>query len=413
MRRREFLSLATAAWAGYCLPNCRAWAYDNNNQDSKKLIVVILRGGIDGLNVVVPHGEAEYYKIRPTIAVPKGNLIDLDGHFGMHPALAPLQPLWQNKTLAFVHASGSPDPTRSHFDAQDYLESGVPGSKTTNTGWLNRLLSQLPTKSSPVRAISIGPTLPRICSGPATVANVPPDTKDRELLLDKPMIEQAFNQLYLPRKDEMSKIYGEAIAAHKQVNQALDLAEKQDEADKKEQLIANKGAPLPRNYGRFGKQIAGLFRSDPTVQIAFVDFGGWDTHVNQGAATGQLANHLTPLAGGLSDLIKGLGPLYANTQIIVMSEFGRTAHENGNAGTDHGHGNVIWLMGAGIPGGNVYAKWAGLNTSGLYEARDLAATTDFRSVLCAALVNHMSLSAKALNTIFPDFQYTANPFVRA
>lgn len=412
MNRRKFLNLMAATWAGYSLPRCQAWAYGNGAADSKKLVVVILRGGIDGLNVVVPFGDAEYYKIRPTIAVQRGSVIDLDGHFGMHPALAPLQPYWQNKTMAFVHASGSPDPTRSHFDAQDYLESGVPGSKTVNSGWLNRLLSQLPTKSSPVRAISIGPTLPRICSGPATVATVAADTKDRALSVDKPGIEQAFNQLYLPRKDEMSKIYGEAIAAHKQVNQALDMADKQDEADRKEQLIANKGAPLPSNYGHFGKQIAGLFRSDPTVQIAFVDFGGWDTHVNQGSATGQLANHLTPLTGGLSDLIKGLGPLYANTQIIVMSEFGRTAHENGNGGTDHGHGNVIWLMGSSTPGGKVYAKWAGLNTTGLYESRDLAATTDFRSVLCASLADHMGLSSTALKTIFPDFQYAANPFMR-
>jgi uncharacterized protein (DUF1501 family) len=413
MNRREFLNLMASTWAGYSLPRCQAWAYGNGAADSKKLVVVILRGGIDGLNVVVPFGDAEYYKIRPTIAVQRGSVIDLDGHFGMHPALAPLQPYWQNKTMAFVHASGSPDPTRSHFDAQDYLESGVPGSKTVNSGWLNRLLTQLPTKSSPVRAISIGPTMPRICSGPATVATVAADTKDRALSVDKPGIEQAFNQLYLPRKDEMSKIYSEAIAAHKQVNQALDMADKKDEADRKEQLIANKGAPLPTNYGHFGKQIAGLFRSDPTVQIAFVDFGGWDTHVNQGSATGQLANHLTPLAGGLSDLIKGLGPLYANTQIIVMSEFGRTAHENGNGGTDHGHGNVIWLMGGNTPGGKVYAKWAGLNANGLYESRDLAATTDFRSVLCASLADHMGLSSTSLKTIFPDFQYATNPFARA
>lgn len=413
MRRREFLSLIAATCAAYAMPYCRVWAYSNGSSDGKKLVVIILRGGIDGLNVVVPFGDAEYYKIRPTIAVQRASLIDLDGHFGMHPALAPLQPLWQNRSLAFVHASGSPDPTRSHFDAQDYLESGLPGSKTINSGWLNRLLGILPTKNSPVRAISIGPTLPRICSGPATVATVAADTKERSLSVDKPAIEQAFNQLYLPRKDEMSRIYGEAMAAHKQVNQALDKAEKQDEADRKEQLLANKGAPLPRNYGHFGKQLAGLFRSDPTMQIAFVDFGGWDTHVNQGAATGQLANHLTPLAGGLADLMRGLGPLYKDTQIIVMSEFGRTAHENGNGGTDHGHGNVIWLLGGDTPGGKVYARWAGLTTNSLYESRDLAATTDFRSVLCAMLTEHMRLSTSALNTVFPDFQYSTNPFVRA
>jgi uncharacterized protein (DUF1501 family) len=415
VKRREFLRLVAATYASYLVPHCRAWAYStsSDNFDNTKLIVVILRGGIDGLNVIVPHGDSEYYGMRPSIGVQRGNLYDLDGHFGMHPALSGLEPFWKNKTLAFVHASGSPDPTRSHFDAQDYLESGVPGSKLISTGWLNRLLGQLPAKSSPVRAISIGPTLPRIFSGLATVATVPPETKNRSLALDRPPIEQAFDQLYLGRKDELSNVYGEALAAHKEVTQALDIADKQDQAMLREQIIANKGAPLPRNYNYFGKQIAALFRTDPSVQVAFVDFGGWDTHVNQGAAQGQLANHLTPLAAGLADLSRGLGSLYGNTQIVVMSEFGRTAHENGNGGTDHGHGNVIWLMGGSTPGGKVYARWAGLKNSGLYESRDLAATTDFRSVLCASLAEHMHLSSTALNNIFPDFQYTTNPFVRA
>jgi len=418
MNRRTFLNLTAATCASYLVPHCRAWALrdESGTASNNKLIVVILRGGIDGLNVVVPHGEADYYTLRPSIGIQRGNLFDLDGHFGLHPALSALEPFWKNRTLSFVHASGSPDPTRSHFDAQDYLESGAPGSKVISTGWLNRLLAQLPTKASPVRAISLGPTLPRICSGPATVATVAPETKNRTLLVDKPTIEQAFDQLYLPRKDEMSKVYADAQAAHKEVSHALDVADKQDEAERKEQIIANKGAPLPRNYNYFGKQIAGLFRTDPSVQIAFVDFGGWDTHINQGAAQGQLANHLTPLGAGLADLAKGLGPLYDSTQIIVMSEFGRTAHENGNGGTDHGHGNVIWLMGGGAGGapigGKVYARWAGLKTGGLYEQRDLAATTDFRSVLCALLADRMKLSSTALAAIFPDFQYTTNPFVQ-
>jgi uncharacterized protein (DUF1501 family) len=414
MKRREFLSLAAATTASYLVPHCRAWAYGGGSQngDSKKLVVVILRGGIDGLNVVVPHGDPDYYKLRPTIGIPRASLYDLDGHFGMHPALSALQPFWQNKTLAFIHASGSPDPTRSHFDAQDYLESGAPGSKVISTGWLNRLLAQLPARESPVRAISFGPTLPRICSGPATVATVAPESKNRELAVDKPAIEAAFDQLYIHRNDDMSKAYSEGLAAHKEVSRAFDVAEKQDKDALREQLIANKGAPLPRTYTYFGKQIAGLIRTDPSVQVAFVDFGGWDTHVNQGAAQGQLANHLTPLAAGLADLVKGLGTLYNDTQIVVMSEFGRTAHENGNGGTDHGHGNVIWLLGGDTPGGKVYARWSGLNTAGLYESRDLAATTDFRSVLCASLADHMRLSSTALATVFPDFQYTVNPFAR-
>ena len=308
MKRREFLRLAAATCASYLVPHCRVWAYSNGAEsaENSKLIVIILRGGIDGLNVVVPYGDPEYYSLRPSIAIQRGNLYDLDGHFGLNPALSALQPFWQNKSLAFVHASGSPDPTRSHFDAQDYLESGVPGSKVVTTGWLNRLLAQLPAKNSPVRAISIGPTQPRIFSGPAAVATIAPETKNRSLVVDRPAIEQAFDQLYLGRKDELSKVYGEALAAHKEVTQALDIAEKQDQAMLREQIIANKGAPSPKNYNYFGKQIAALFRTDPFVQVAFVDFGGWDTHVNQGSAQGQLFNHLTPLASGLADLARGL-----------------------------------------------------------------------------------------------------------
>jgi len=412
MNRREFLKIMAATYASSLVPHCRAWAYSNgtDNVDANKLIVIILRGGIDGLNVIVPHGDKRYYDLRPTIGIQRGSLYDLDGHFGMHPALSPLQPFWQNRTLAFIHASGSPDPTRSHFDAQDYLESGVPGMKTISTGWLNRLLSELPSKKSPVRAISIGPTLPRIMSGPATVATVAAEMKNRQLEVDKPAIERAFDQLYSRQGDELSKVYAEALSAHKEVSQAMDMAEKADMNT--EQIIANKGAPLPRNYNYFGRQIAALFRTDPSVQIAFADFGGWDTHVNEGTAQGQLASHLTPLAAGLADLAKGLGALYANTNIVVMSEFGRTAKENGNSGTDHGHGNVMWLLGGGIPGGKVYGRWAGLNDHDLYESRDVPVTTDYRSALTAVVAERFRLARPALTTIFPDFQYTADPFVR-
>jgi uncharacterized protein (DUF1501 family) len=410
MNRREFLKIVAATYASSMVPHCRAWAYSNgtDNVDANKLIVIILRGGIDGLNVIIPHGDKRYYDLRPSIAIQRGSLYDLDGHFGMHPALSALQPFWKNRTLAFVHAAGSPDPTRSHFDAQDYLESGVPGMKTISTGWLNRLLTNLPAKKSPVRAISIGPTLPRIMSGPATVATVAPEMKGRQLELDKPPIERAFDQLYLGRNDELAKVYSEGLSAHKEVSQAMDIAEKMDT----EQIIANKGAPLPRRFNYFGRQISSLFRTDPSVQIAFADFGGWDTHVNEGTAQGQLASHLTPLAQGLADLATGLGPLYANTNIVVMSEFGRTAKENGNSGTDHGHGNVMWLLGGGIPGGKVYGRWAGLNDHDLYENRDVPVTTDYRSVLAAVVAERFRLTRPAVEAVFPDFQYTYDPFVR-
>ncbi|HEY9754675.1 MAG TPA: DUF1501 domain-containing protein [Oculatellaceae cyanobacterium] len=420
MNRRQFLQLAAATSASLLVPHSRVWAFSNGNDDpySKKLIVVLLRGGMDGLNVVVPYADATYQQIRPKIALQKPGdqrgVLDLDGYFGLHPALAPLMPFWQERSLAFVHAAGSPDSTRSHFDAQDYMESGVPGLKNINTGWLNRLVQELPTRKSPVQAVSIGPILPRIMSGPANIATVAQEAKTRKMAVDRPAIGSAFEQLYSGRKDELSHVYSEGMAAHKEVADAMQKAEaEQNDPMSREQMIANKGAPLPKNFNYFGKQISALFRHDPSVQVAFVDFGGWDTHINEGSAQGQLANHLTPLGAGLADLINGLGPMYKNTQIIVMSEFGRTAKENGNGGTDHGHGNVMWLLGKDVAGGKVYGRWAGLTPGALHEQRDLPTSTDFRTVISSLIGDHLSLSRQQMAKVFPDFQNSGDPFVRA
>jgi uncharacterized protein (DUF1501 family) len=420
MNRREFLKLAAASSVCLFSPVGSAWALRNGGEDAdgKKLIVVLLRGGADGLSIVAPYGDSKYYDIRPRIALARpgtaDGVLDLDGYFGLHPALAPLMPFWQNKSLAFVHACGSPDPSRSHFDAQDYMESGVPGMRSINTGWMNRLVSQLPAKNSPVQAISLGPTLPRIFSGPASVATVAKNVKSQKMAVDRPGIGKAFNQLYSGLNDDIGKAYAEGIAAHLEVNRVLTAAEKESpDSMSQEQIIANRGAPSPKNFNQFGKQVAALFRNDPAVQVAFIDFGGWDTHVNQGTAQGQLANHLQPLATGLADLIQGLGPMYKNTTIAIMSEFGRTAKENGNSGTDHGHGNVMWLLGGDIPGGKVYGRWAGLATNQLHESRDLPTSTDFRSVVSTLLSDHMNVSQIALAKVFPDFQLSQNPFVRA
>jgi uncharacterized protein (DUF1501 family) len=431
MNRREFLQLAAATSASLLVPHSRVWAYSNgrDNEDSKKVIVVLLRGGMDGLNVVAPYADPIYQQIRPRIALQRPGTdrgaLDLDGYFGLHPAMDALMPFWQDKSLAFVHASGSPDQTRSHFDAQDYMEGGVPGLKNINTGWLNRLVAQLPPKQSPVQAVSIGPVLPRIMAGPASIATVAPEAKTRKMAVDRPVVASAFDALYANRKDQLGNVYSEGVAAHKEVLDAMHESEQADNAAAvartgaathtmdTEQVLANKGAPLPKNFNYFGKQIAALFKHAPSVQVAFVDFGGWDTHINEGSATGQLANHLRPLAAGLADLIRGLGPMYKNTQIIVMSEFGRTAKENGNAGTDHGHGNVMMLFGKDVPGGKVYGRWGGLSANALHEQRDLPTTTDFRQVLTSILGDHMQFSNQQLAKIFPDFQIGGNPFVRA
>jgi uncharacterized protein (DUF1501 family) len=432
MNRRDFLKAACASSLVNMLgfhPN--VWAYSNGKDDpahpSKKLIVVLLRGGVDGLNVVAPYGDNRYKSLRPSIALSRSEsgaaLIDLDGYFGLHPAMSPLISAWQNKTMAFVHDCGSPDPTRSHFDAQDYMESGVPGQKSVATGWLNRLVGQLPTRHSPVQAISVGPVLPRICSGPTTIATVSRAISKSKSVMDRPVIASSFHDLYSGLNDDLGRAFTEGVAAHTAINEIMDTPDlpadqstsesammARDPEMGREQKVANAGAPTPRAYNKFGTQLANLFRKDPTVQVAFVDFGGWDTHIRQGAGQGQLANHLAPLAFGLSELIQGLGPLYKDTTIMVMSEFGRTAKENGNGGTDHGHGNVMWLLGGDIPGGKVYGRWAGLGSNNLHEDRDLPASTDFRTVISTVLTDHMHLAKPSLNIIFPDFQYPGSPF---
>jgi uncharacterized protein (DUF1501 family) len=407
MNRRDFLKAAAASSMYSVFPYLQGWTYSGSTKSAdKRLIVILLRGGMDGLNVVVPYGDPNYYALRPSIAVPKpGNelgVIDLDGHFGLHPALDPLMPFWKDKSLAFIHASGSPDPTRSHFDAQDYMESGIPGQKMGTTGWLNRLVEQLPSKHSHLQALSFGPILPKIFSGPAEVATVSKPGGNNKLVLDRPVFGKLFAQMYEGRNDAVGKAFCEGMEAHKAINEALAAPEASQQDV--EQMIANRGAPMPKALSSFGKQLAGLVHKDQTIQVAFMDFGGWDTHVNQGNGKGQLANHLTPLGKGLADLVADLGGLFKDTVIVVMSEFGRTAKENGNGGTDHGHGNVMFLLGGDINGGKVCGRWTGLAANDLHENRDLPTTTDFRSVLSYVLRNQVEVADTSIQKIFPNFK---------
>lgn len=415
MNRREFIKLASLSSLSLFAPGLAGWAFSNGTDNSaKKLIVILLRGGVDGLNIVAPYGDSQYYSLRPRIAVARpgemNGLIDLDSHFGLHPALGPLMPYWQNKSLAFVHASGSPSPSRSHFDAQDNMESGTPGIRSISTGWLNRLVSELPAKgNSALHAISIGPVLPRIMSGPASIATISKSVSVSKSLLDRPVVASVFQDLYADRQDDLGRAFSQGMSAHNEINESLS---KPDEMMDREQIMANRGAPLPGTNKAYGKQLAQLLRKSPSIQVAFLDFGGFDTHVNEGTGKGQLANHLAPLGQGIADLIEGLGPMYKDTTIVVMSEFGRTAKENGNSGTDHGHGNVMWLLGGDIPGGNVYARWGGLTPEALHEARDLPTSTDFRAVISYLLNNQVGVAKTTLAKVFPNFQSSGNPFVQ-
>jgi uncharacterized protein (DUF1501 family) len=392
MRRR---SLLTAPLAAALLQlGRRAWAMTAEG-GPQRLIVIMLRGAVDGLNVVVPHGDAAYYRARRSIAIaepgkPEGAL-PLDARFGLHPALAGVMPLWHAGNLAFIHAAGSSDPTRSHFDAQRYIETGTPGDDSTPDGWMNRLLLALPGPHRPTEAISIGPTLPRILSGKAPVTNFPLGSDAaRPSAIDAATTGSAFDRLYAER-DALGRAYREGREARAQL--VADLAT--------DQRVADGNAPPPSSFPAQAARLAYLVRRDPSIRLAFFALGGWDTHVNEGGSSGQLANHLRPLGDGVAALAPGLGGAWRDTAVVVLSEFGRTVAENGDGGTDHGHGNAIWVAGGAIAGGRVYGDWPGLSPERLYQQRDLAITTDFRAVLAALLAQHLHLSAGQLEMVLP------------
>jgi uncharacterized protein (DUF1501 family) len=390
MRRRDFLG-GTAALFSF---GSDAWAVAAEG-GSRRLIVILLRGAIDGLNVVIPYTEEAYYRERSSIAIappgkPDGALA-LDGHFGLHPALASLMPLWTAGQLAFVHAAGSPDATRSHFDAQLYLENGTPGDSTTRDGWMNRLLLALPGPRGATDAISIGPTLPRILAGKAAVATLRLGPSGAKALpIDQPDVGAAFDRLY-SGDDELGRSYREGRAARSQLIAALAT----------ERKIADNGAPPPSGFPGQAARLAALIRRQSGIRLAAIGLGGWDTHINQGNHKGQLAEHLGPIGEGLAVLAHGSGEGWRDTIVVVLSEFGRTVHENGNGGTDHGHGNVIWLLGGAINGGRIYGDWPGLASAQLYQRRDLAVTTDFRAVLAAILERHLRLTDRQLEAVLP------------
>jgi uncharacterized protein (DUF1501 family) len=372
---------------------------------NKRLVVIFQRGAADGLNIVVPHAEPQYYAMRPSINIPRKSVIDLNGFFGLHPSLAAFQPLWQQGHLAIVHAAGSPDMTRSHFDAQDFMETGTPGVKITEDGWLNRSLHVAPviTQNSPFRAIAFGPSVPRILSGsePAVAMNNINDFSVGGKNPKSSRAASAFEAMYDHSSD--SVLHGTGA-------ETFDAVRMLKSADPGKYTSAP-GADYPK--GRFGdglRQLAQLIKANLGVQVAFADISGWDHHVNEGATEGQLANVLTDFAQSLAAFWTDLGDLAEDTVVVTMSEFGRTARENGNRGTDHGHANVMFVLGGPVKGGKVYGRWPGLDQSQLYEGRDLALTTDFRQVIGEAVARHMG--NRNLATVFPGFDNSPAKFLR-
>lgn len=401
MLRRQLLHFGAFTLGG--LPVSLVQAQGSNQ---KKLVVVLLRGAVDGLSVVAPYGEREYAANRPQIALAapgaEDGLIKLDSLFGLHPSLSPLKRHWDGGKLAFVHASGSPDPTRSHFDAQDYFESGTPGRKSTPDGWMNRLLAALPGEPAPTRAISLGQTPPRIFAGTASVASLGlgPNAMQRRAI-DDPKLQAGLAKLYA-HDAQLSSTLRDTTEGRGEMSRSMAAGE----GGKSMDPSADAGAPSARSFAADARRLGTLIRKDPHTQLAFTAVGGWDTHVNQGGARGQLANRLASLGEGLDALAAGLGDAYRDTVIVVASEFGRTLRQNGNGGTDHGRGNVIWLLGGPVAGGQVLGEWPGLDTSALADGRDLAVRTDFRQVLSPLLQRHLGLSETALATVFPQAPQT-------
>jgi uncharacterized protein (DUF1501 family) len=370
----------------------------------KKLVVLFQRGAVDGLNVVVPYKEKNYYAMRPSIAIQEKDVLDLNGFFGLHPAMTAFKPLYDQGHLAIIQAAGSPDTTRSHFDAQDYMESGTPGVKTTSDGWLNRALQAeiLMGKPTAFRAVALGTQVPRTLQGkiPAIAVNNLADFSVAGKGPQTSPISNAFQAMYDESSDAVLHGTGQETFEAVKMLKSADPSRYQPAA----------GVIYPNTpFGNSLKQVAQLMKANLGVEAAFSDIGGWDTHQNQGSVNGQLANRLKEFSETIAAFWKDMGDDAENVTLVTMSEFGRTARQNGTGGTDHGHANVMFVLGGGVKGGRVYGKWPGLAEEQLNEGRDLAVTTDFRRVLGEA--TYKALGAKNLEVVFPGARVTPSEFL--
>ncbi|HEX4039209.1 MAG TPA: DUF1501 domain-containing protein [Acidobacteriaceae bacterium] len=403
LTRRAFLRggalavVGTAAIPTFLTRSVLAQATEAQSR-GKKLVVIFQRGAADGLNVVVPYREPSYYQYRPNIGIPQNAVIDLNGFFGLHPAMAPLKPLWDQGHLAIVHASGSPDPSRSHFDAQDFMESGTPGLKATPDGWLNRALQAedqdcLECSRSPFRAVALGPEIPRTLEGRIEAVALD-NIRDFGIEGGSPQgspAASAFAAMYDQSTDAVLHGTGQATFEAVKMLRAAD----------PEKYTPAAGADYPGGaFGNSLKQIAQLLKANLGVEAAFADVGGWDTHQNQGSVDGQLAGRLREFSAGLAAFWTDMGDQAGDIVLVTMSEFGRTCRQNGTGGTDHGHANVMFVLGGPVEGGKVYGHWPGMEVEQLYQGRDLAITTDFRQVLAEAA--YKTLGSRNLELVFPQ-----------
>jgi uncharacterized protein (DUF1501 family) len=408
--RRFFLRNGALAIAGTAaIPSflVRSVLAEAASAPSRRLVVIFQRGAADGLNVVVPYRERNYYDMRPGIAIPQNQVLDLDGFFGLHPSLAPFKPLYDQGHLAIVHAAGSPDMSRSHFDAQDFMESGTPGIKSTEDGWLNRALQEEDLRRrqqhTAFRALALGSQVPRTLAGkvPAiALSSVNSFAVGGRGPTPSPAAN-AFQAMYGESGDQILHATGE------ETFEAVKMLHDANPAQYKPAA----GIEYPNNeFGNNMKQIAQLLKSNLGVEAAFTDVGGWDTHQNQGGVNGQLADRLREFSSAIAAFWHDMGDDAENITLVTMSEFGRTARQNGTGGTDHGHANAMFVLGGSVKGGKVYGRWPGLSNEQLNEGRDLAVTTDFRQVLGETVSK--SIGAKNLDMVFPGAQLRQDRFLR-
>ncbi|HEY1754990.1 MAG TPA: DUF1501 domain-containing protein [Bryobacteraceae bacterium] len=401
LTRRVFLRGSAVAMAGMgAVPSWLARAAAVEGKKRKTLVVIFQRGAADGLNIVIPFSEKRYRELRPTLAIapptgqtagltpaPNNATIDLDGQFALNGAMQPLKALWEKQQLAIVEATGSPDPSRSHFDAQDYMESGTPG-KPSGDGWLNRALPPADAETSPLRAVALGNQVPHTLRGQRDV-----------IAVNNSQQYQMGNRDAAEILQEMYSTSGDAQVGHtgKEAFEAMKMIQSITQAP-------NNG-PGGAQYGQGGdlgrnlQQLARMIKADVGVEAAFAEIGGWDHHGNENQ---QLSTLLRQFSNALAAFSQDMGDRMEDIVLVTMSEFGRTAQENGNAGTDHGHGSLMMVLGGPVRGGKVYGQWPGLEKEQLFEGRDLAVTTDFRAVLSELIRGH--LGQKDLGPVFPGYK---------
>ncbi|QQE13603.1 DUF1501 domain-containing protein [Planctomycetota bacterium] len=423
--RRDFIkasALLSAATAGALSPIAavRAFAQSstlaliNGCKETPTLITIFLRGGADPINTIIPYSDKFYSRLRPTIALshsedPKTSILPISQHFAFHPAAKPLAQLYNQKLLAPILCVGSKHPTRSHFDAQDFMERAAPGIKTIHEGWLNRFLELTKTSSDhPLRALCMQPILPRTLRGQYPVIAVPDYNATQSI--------KTFEELYtcdeglqISKNNSQTSLDSDAINNRNKIIKAGSLAIDRIQSLNKLLQNYNPNIPYPNtNLGNQLKDLAAVIKRDQHLQIASIDYNGWDHHTYQGSTQGVFTNMLTNLSSSIYSFVSDLGPHINNTVILVMSEFGRTVKENGNNGTDHGHGGYMFAIGGPISGKQILGKWTGLDRRNLYQSRDLPVYTDFRDVFSSVLQNLFNFDTDKHN-FFPE--YDADPSI--